>query len=138
MHLFDHTFDHDYYFELPREGERDTQSIARCFTSHHGDFRALPRANRTFSTAPTPSAHRLPDASANAVPPDTSLLPVRWPRLTRQSLELVDPVTPTDRAVAGSPTELSGTSPVVLALRLATTASYNAALRSARLPATGS
>ena len=28
MHLFGHTFDHDYYFELPREGERDTQSIA--------------------------------------------------------------------------------------------------------------
>ena len=27
MHLFDHTFDHDYYFELPRKGERDTQSI---------------------------------------------------------------------------------------------------------------
>ena len=29
MHLFGHTFDHDYYFELPREGERDTQSITR-------------------------------------------------------------------------------------------------------------
>jgi hypothetical protein len=24
MHLFGHTFDHDYYFELPSEGERDT------------------------------------------------------------------------------------------------------------------
>ena len=24
MHLFGHTFDHDYYFELPCEGERDT------------------------------------------------------------------------------------------------------------------
>jgi hypothetical protein len=23
MHLFGHTRDHDYYFELPREGERD-------------------------------------------------------------------------------------------------------------------
>ena len=22
MHLFDHTFDHDYFFELPREGSR--------------------------------------------------------------------------------------------------------------------
>src|ERR1035441_3227151 len=54
MHLFDHTFDHDFYFELPRKGERDTQSIARCFTSHHGDFRALPRANRTCSTARNP------------------------------------------------------------------------------------
>ena len=30
MHLFGHTLDHDYYFELPREGERDTQSISRC------------------------------------------------------------------------------------------------------------
>ena len=27
MHLFGHNCDHDYYFELPREGERDTQSI---------------------------------------------------------------------------------------------------------------
>jgi hypothetical protein len=26
MHLFDPNRDHDYYFELPREGERDTQS----------------------------------------------------------------------------------------------------------------
>jgi hypothetical protein len=31
--------------------ERDAQSITRCSTAHHGDFRALPRANRTFSTA---------------------------------------------------------------------------------------
>ena len=29
MHLFGHTFDHDYYFELPREGERDTQSYVQ-------------------------------------------------------------------------------------------------------------
>jgi hypothetical protein len=29
MHLFGPTFDHDYYSELPREGERDTQSITR-------------------------------------------------------------------------------------------------------------
>ena len=29
MHLFGHTRDHDYYFELPRKGERDTQSITR-------------------------------------------------------------------------------------------------------------
>ena len=54
MHLFGHTFDHDYYFELPREGERDTHSITRCFTSHHRDFRACPRTNRTFSTARNP------------------------------------------------------------------------------------
>ena len=46
MHLFGHNFDHDYYFELPREGERDTQSITRCWTSHHRDFRALPRVNQ--------------------------------------------------------------------------------------------
>ena len=66
MHLFGHTFDHDYYFELPREGERDTHSIARCFTSHHRDVRAFPRTNRTFSTAlnPIPSA-----ASSTNAPP---------------------------------------------------------------------
>src|ERR1700687_4251073 len=51
MHLFGHTYDHDYYFELPREGERDTQSISRCSTSHHRLVRVVPRANRTFSTA---------------------------------------------------------------------------------------
>src|SRR5713226_391682 len=30
MHLFGHNLDHDYYFELPREGERAPQSITRC------------------------------------------------------------------------------------------------------------
>jgi hypothetical protein len=29
MHLFGRNRDHDYYFELPRKGERDTQSITR-------------------------------------------------------------------------------------------------------------
>ena len=29
IHLFDHNRDHDYYFELPWEGERDTQSLRR-------------------------------------------------------------------------------------------------------------
>jgi len=29
IHLFDHNRDHDYYFELPCEGERDTQSLRR-------------------------------------------------------------------------------------------------------------
>jgi hypothetical protein len=48
--------DHDYYFELLHEEERDAQSITRCSTAHHGDFRALPRANRTFSTAHNPIA----------------------------------------------------------------------------------
>ena len=51
MHLFGHTFDHDYYFELPREEERAAQSISRCSTAHHRLFRAGPRANRTSSTA---------------------------------------------------------------------------------------
>jgi hypothetical protein len=45
MHLFGHNRDHDYYFELPREGERDAQSITRCSTAHHRDFRAVPRVN---------------------------------------------------------------------------------------------
>ena len=27
MHLFGHNFDHDYYFELLRKGERDTQQL---------------------------------------------------------------------------------------------------------------
>src|ERR1019366_8240515 len=65
MHLFGHTFDHDYYFELPRKGERDTQSISRCSTAHHRDFRAFPRANRTFSTARNPS----PSASSSTNEP---------------------------------------------------------------------
>jgi hypothetical protein len=54
MHLFGHTFDHDYYFELPSEGERDAQSITRCLTSHHSDVQVVPRANRTFSLARNP------------------------------------------------------------------------------------
>jgi hypothetical protein len=29
MHLNGRNRDHDYYFELPREGERDPQSITR-------------------------------------------------------------------------------------------------------------
>src|SRR5260370_19117406 len=70
MHLFGHTFDHDYYFELPREGERDTQSMSRCFTSHHRLFRAFPRANRTFSTARNP----IPCVASN-----TNVLPVSEP-----------------------------------------------------------
>jgi hypothetical protein len=54
MHLFGHNRDHDYYFELPRKGERDPQSISRCYTAHHGDVRVVPRAKRTFSTARNP------------------------------------------------------------------------------------
>jgi hypothetical protein len=34
--------------------EQDAQSISRCSTSHHGDVRAVPRANRTFLPARSP------------------------------------------------------------------------------------
>jgi hypothetical protein len=70
MHLFGHTFDHDYYFELTRAGDRDTHSISRCFTSHHRDVRAFPRTNRTFSTArsPIPSASSSIDLIADRLP----------------------------------------------------------------------
>src|ERR1700693_4919888 len=47
--------DHDYYFELPREEERDALSITRCSAAHHGDFRAVPRAGRTFQLLAIPS-----------------------------------------------------------------------------------
>jgi hypothetical protein len=43
-----HNLDHDYYFELLGEEEQDAQSITRCSIAHHRDFRAVPRANRTF------------------------------------------------------------------------------------------
>src|SRR5882757_9142414 len=72
MHLFGHTFDHDYYFELPSEGERDTQSIARCFTSHHSDVQVVPRANRTFS----PARNSIPCASSSKGEPPVF---VPWP-----------------------------------------------------------
>ena len=54
MHLFGRNRDHDYYFGLLREEEQDAQSITRCSTAHHRDVRAVPRANRTFSTARNP------------------------------------------------------------------------------------
>ena len=54
--------DHDYYFELLfLSEEQDAQSITRCSTEHHGDFRAVLRANRTCSTADNP----IPGASSN-------------------------------------------------------------------------
>src|SRR5271155_279072 len=37
-----------------QQEERDAQSIARCSTAHHGDVRAVPRTNRTFSVARNP------------------------------------------------------------------------------------
>src|ERR1700733_8542885 len=83
MHLFGHTFDHDYYFELPREGERDTHSITRCFAPHHRDVRAFPRTNRTFSTArnPIPSAA----SSTNAPPAFVPSPPWRFSVLAAKS-----------------------------------------------------
>ena len=32
MHLFGHTLDHDYYFELSREGERDMSALEKSFS----------------------------------------------------------------------------------------------------------
>jgi hypothetical protein len=43
MHLFGRKHDHDYYFELLCAEEWDAQSMCRCSTAHHGDFRAAPR-----------------------------------------------------------------------------------------------
>src|SRR6266853_3266276 len=74
MHLFGHNVDHDYYFELPGEGERDTQSIARCFTSHHRDFRAFPRTNRILLFPRNP----IPCASSSTNGPAFGKSP--WPR----------------------------------------------------------
>src|SRR5215469_3607484 len=54
MHLFGHNCDHDYYFGLPRKGERDAQSSTRCSTEHHSLVRAVPRTNRTSSIARNP------------------------------------------------------------------------------------
>ena len=51
-YLFDQNFDHDYFFELPLTRERDALSSARCSTSHHVRYRAVPRTNRT----PAPSS----------------------------------------------------------------------------------
>ena len=48
------------------QGERDAQSITRCWTAHHRDVRAFPRANRTSSTA----GNSIPSAtSSTGVPP---------------------------------------------------------------------
>ena len=41
------TADHDYYFELLLMEQQNAQSITRCSTAHHGDVRAVLRANRT-------------------------------------------------------------------------------------------
>ena len=48
MHLFGHTFDHDYYFELPREGERDTHSINSMFYFTPSRFPGFPAYEPNF------------------------------------------------------------------------------------------
>jgi hypothetical protein len=65
MHLFGLNCDHDYYFELLGEEDRDAQSISRCSTAHQRDVRAVPRANRTCSTADSP----IPGASSSTDEP---------------------------------------------------------------------
>src|ERR1035441_4299706 len=75
MHLFGHNLDHDYYFRLPGEGERDTQSITRCSTAHHRLFRVVPRANRTFSSA----RNSIPCASSSTNEPPVSAPWRPWP-----------------------------------------------------------
>src|SRR5580693_9336555 len=68
MHLFGRNGDHDYYFELLVIEEQDAQSITRCSTTHHRDFRVVPRANRTFSSARNP----IPCATSNTDEPRAS------------------------------------------------------------------
>src|SRR5215471_3693218 len=70
MHLFGHNRDHDYYFELLFAEEWNAQSIARCSTSHHGDVRAVPRANRISQLA----RNSIPCASSKTDAPLVS-----WP-----------------------------------------------------------
>ena len=53
-----------------QEEEQNAQSITRCSTAHHRDFRAVLRANRTCSTADNPT----PGASSS-----TAALPVSAP-----------------------------------------------------------
>jgi hypothetical protein len=43
--------DHDYYFELLVTEEWDAQSITRCSTTHHRDFRVGPRVNQGLRPA---------------------------------------------------------------------------------------
>ena len=81
--LRSHNCDHDYQCRLPREGERDAQSITRCWTAHHRDVRAVPRANRTFSTArnPIPCATSSTGERRVSAPslPWRSSVPAAWP-----------------------------------------------------------
>jgi hypothetical protein len=54
MHLFGHSVDHDYYFELPREEGAGYPINYSMFDFTHRDIRVVPRANRTFSAARNP------------------------------------------------------------------------------------
>src|SRR6266576_6751417 len=69
------------------------------------------------------------DASATAAPRDTAPLPARPLASARQSSESVGLATPADRVGVGSPTALTGTTPVAPAPLPATTASCSADLR---------
>src|ERR1035437_977914 len=68
IHLFDRNFDHDSYFELPCEGGAGCPIITSVITAHHGDVRALPRANRTSSSARSP----IPCATSSTCAPPVS------------------------------------------------------------------
>src|SRR6516165_11951723 len=93
MHLFDPFLDHDYYFKLLlNKEEQDAQSITRCSGTHHRDFRAVLRANRTLSSAHSP----IPGASSR-----TNESPVSWPRrLWRSFVPVASPGESTGSAIA--------------------------------------
>ena len=50
MHLFGHTFDHDYYFELPRKGERDCPINYSMFYFTPSRFPGCPACEPNFFT----------------------------------------------------------------------------------------
>ena len=58
MHLFGLNCDHDYYFELLGEEERDAQSITRCSSAHHRDFRAVCDLSRRCTRGSSPADGR--------------------------------------------------------------------------------
>src|SRR5216683_7600668 len=64
-HLFDQNFDHDYLCELPLQGA-GCPTKWTVFTSHHVRYRAVPRTNRTPSTANTRS--RFATSSTSGLP----------------------------------------------------------------------
>src|SRR5450759_2109668 len=85
MHLFGHNLDHDYYFELPREGERDTQSITRCSTAHHR-LAALPKPRLDPRCRSNPIAHRV-RRKRQRLPPSLLIenASIRYPAPPQQS-----------------------------------------------------